>query len=343
MAVTVNRRQCMALMAAAGVTAASRQRAAAQDIINEGSLKGTLLVLEKRSHALSFYDLASGRRDGIIALQNYPHEFAVDSKNAYAYVAHYGVEASSDTGPGGSAIFVIDLAKRAQVSSIDCRPFNRIHGIRMDGKDRLYALSEEKAVLLEFDTPQAAQYPDRASNAGGIKSHLFSITRDGTRAYIANILSNSVTLIRPYEPDVLPVIVATGLWPEGNCLSPDEKTLYVTNRKSFTLTALDSGTMAIRQAVKIRGDAVRVYALPDGRLVLANLSDKSVSLLDPAMKEIANIPVDGKPVALSLHPAEPILFVSLDTNKIALVDWEKHQIIGSFSTGLEPDVTYLLT
>ncbi|GJD48498.1 hypothetical protein OPKNFCMD_1219 [Methylobacterium crusticola] len=303
----------------------------------------TLLVMEKGDHALSFYELASGRRTGRVVLPGeYPHEFAVDRAGAHAYVGLYGARSSTTPGPGGDAVYVVDLRTRSLARTIDCAPFRRLHGVRLDARDRLFVLSEDRDVLLAFDAPQGAERPDRAVRTGGIKGHLFSLSGDGESAYVASILSNTVTRVRPFDPAALPQAAATGLWPEGSALSPDEGLLYVANRRSATLTALATEAMTVTRTVPTRGDVVRVECGPDGGLMLANLKDRSVSLLDPGLREVAVVPLQGAPVALARHPSSPLAFAALEDDRIAVIDLQARTLQGHLATGREPDVMAVL-
>ncbi|MEI5098085.1 hypothetical protein RB200_04870 [Streptomyces sp. PmtG] len=182
-----------------------------------------LAVVEKSGHAVSFYDTASGRRLRSVPLPDYPHEMVVDSRRRFAYVGHYGVRMSSSAGEGGAAVFVIDLAGRSLARTIDTRPFNRVHGMGIDRADRLYALSEEKAVLLGFDAPSTDTAPSRAVPTHGVKTHLFTLSRDGERAYVTGLLSHTVSLVRPHDAAAPPRLVTVGQLPESSCLSRDEE------------------------------------------------------------------------------------------------------------------------
>lgn len=108
------------------------------------AVAGTLVVVEKSGHAVAFHDVADGTLLGRVELDEYPHEMVIDSAGEHAYIGHYGVRMSGDPGVGGSSMFVVDLAARRLVRTIDLSPFNRLHGIAIDDRDRLYALGEEK-------------------------------------------------------------------------------------------------------------------------------------------------------------------------------------------------------
>ena len=302
--------------------------------------RDTLLLVEKCSHCFSWYDLASGERLRSLKLPEFPHEFVTDSENRHAYVGHYGVETSGHSGAGGHAILQVDIRSGQLVRTIDLYPFNRLHGLQIDERDRLYALSEEKATLVVLDEPATDTGPRRAVPSGGIKSHLFALSRDGETAYCMNLLSHTVTRVRPWEPLVAPVACHPGQKPEGYALSEDEKTLYVSNRWSNTLCAIDTSTMAVRLTVPSREDVTRIYRHRDGRLFTSNYGDRSLSVVDPlTLQERAYLPLGARAIALSFHPTAPQAFVSLDDDRVAVLDTDTLKVVRHIQTQREPDVS----
>lgn len=299
-----------------------------------------LLLVEKCSHCFSYYDIESGERLHSIALEEFPHEFVVDRAQRFAYVGHYGVETSGHLGHGGTRIFQIDIAARRLARTIDIAPFNRLHGMQMDEQGRLYALSEDRAQLVVLDRPETDTAPRRAVPTGGIKSHLFALTRDGRTAYVMNLLSHTVTKVRPHDATAAPVPCSPGEKPEGYALSADEKTLYVTNRWSNTLAAIDTATMKVLREAPSREDATRLYLYRDGRLVVTNYGERSLSVVDPAsLKELARIPMEARAIALSFHPTRPLAFVSQDNDKLGYFNMETLAFERFIGTQREPDVS----
>ncbi|WJV50962.1 YncE family protein [Streptomyces flavofungini] len=302
-----------------------------------------LVVVEKSSHAVSFYDVASGRRLDSVELPDYPHEMVVDSERRFAYVGHYGVRMSATVGEGGAAVLAVDLAERALARTIDTRPFNRIHGMGIDGQDRLYALSEEKAVLLGFDNPATDTAPTRAVPTHGVKTHLFSLSRDGERAYVTDLLSHTVSLVRPHDAAVPPLLATPGQLPESSCLSRDEKTLFVGARKSGSLVAVDARTMKVRRSRTVGGDPLRVYTVDDERVLATDIAANTLTLFSADLRPIRSLHLDGTPAAVSFHPTKPRAYVSqLGNNRITVVDLDRLAIVGGFATQLEPDSSVLL-
>jgi YVTN family beta-propeller protein len=302
-----------------------------------------LLLVEKCSHCLSWYDAGTGERLKSLALPDFPHEFVVDRPARYAYVGHYGVESSGHPGPGGHSILQVNIRAATVDRTIDLYPFNRIHGLQMDEQDRLYALSEEKATLLVLDNPVVDTGARRAVPSGGIKSHLFALTRDGASAYCMNLLSHTVTKVRPWEPMIAPVACHPGQKPEGYCLSQDERTLYVSNRWSNTLAAIDTDTMRVTLTAPSREDVTRIHLARDGRLFTSNYGDRSLSTVDAAtLGETGYVQLGARVIALSFHPSEPLAFISLDDDRVAVLDTDSLNIRRYIRTQREPDVSRLL-
>jgi YVTN family beta-propeller protein len=211
----------------------------------------------------------------------------------------------------------------------------------MDAQDRLYALSEEKAALLVLSTPQTDTAPRRAVSSGGIKSHLFALSRDGQTAYCMNLLSHTVAKVRPWDPLAPPVLCSPGEKPEGYALSADERTLYVSNRWSKTLAAIDTETMQVKARVASRDDPTRLYLHADGkRMLVTNYGERSLSVLDTQnLQEVAHVPTGARAIALSYHPTRPVAYVSLDDDRVGLFNLDSYTFDGHIATQREPDVS----
>ncbi|BDR09308.1 YncE family protein [Comamonas thiooxydans] len=306
-------------------------------------IREILLLVEKCSHCFSYYDISTGERLHSIQLEDFPHEFVVDEERQFAYVGHYGVETSGHPGAGGTRIFQIDLPNRKLARTIDISPFNRLHGMQMDQKGRLYALSEERAQLVVIQKPATDTAPRRAVPTGGIKSHLFALTRDGMTAFSMNLLSHTVTKLKPHDATFAPIACSPGEKPEGYALSADEKTLFVTNRWSNTISAIDVDTMKVIRSAQSREDATRLYQFRDGRLVVTNYGERSLSIINPeTLQELTHIPMEARPIALSYHPTRPLAFVSQDNDKLGIFNMETLKFERFFATQREPDVSQLI-
>ena len=116
-----------------------------------------LVVVEKSEHCFAFHDLTRDAKPERIPLGKYPHEMTPDPDRGLAFVGEYGVHTAIEPSIGGDRVFVVDIAERRLVNTLDCRPYTRTHGLAVDQQGPLYALSETDGVLLVFDDPRVAQ------------------------------------------------------------------------------------------------------------------------------------------------------------------------------------------
>ena len=73
-------------------------------------------------------------------------------------------------------------------------------------------------------------------------SHMVVYAPLSEKAFVANIRSGSVSVI-DLKNDVLEKIIKTGEGAEGNALSADGKTVWITNRSANTVTVIDVFTL----------------------------------------------------------------------------------------------------
>lgn len=298
----------------------------------------TAVLVEKFGHAFSGYDLATGERRFSVALPEYPHEFVVDHGGRFGYVGHYGVQTFAHAGRGGYHVFVIDIQRGEHALTLNCEPYSRIHGLQIDSRDRVYALSEQDNMLLVFADPHARQVPDRAVPSGGIKSHLFVVSRDGERAYISNLLSHTVTRVHPYDASLPPVAVNAGGRPEGCCLSHDETVLFIASRDDHTLSMIDTETMQVIRTVVTGEDPTRIYLTPDRRLLVVNYGERSIRVFDPeSLEALGRVDTVAKPIAVSFHPDGRLAYVALNDNSVGVLDLDAMTLERGFPVGKEPD------
>jgi YVTN family beta-propeller protein len=310
------------------------------------STRETLLLVQKCAHTFSFYDPATGQAEKHVVLPDFPHEFVVDPVRKRAYVGHYGIETASHLGEmGGHSVFVIDLEAQAHVATLDIWPFYRPHGLAVDAEGRLYVMSEAHNTLLRFSDPLQRHVPDLAVPSGGYKTHLFALTKDAQTAYALNLLSSTVTKIKPHDPAFTPVAMVPGPVPEGNALSSDESLLYVANRGDDTIVAVDTASMKIVATGKTRRDPNRVYLSTDahGREVLltTNSGEQSLSVFGTDLKEQRCIALPANPLALSLPPGGRSAWISFQDQTIRRLDLDSFEFEQQIATLREPDTSYL--
>ena len=305
--------------------------------------RDVLLLNQKCAHTLSLFDATSGEELHHLRLPDYPHEFVVDSTGRYAFVGHYGILGADCIGDqGGCSVFVVDLETFTLVNTLSTWPYYRIHGLGIDDQDRLYAMSEGHNTLLLFNTPLTQTTPDLAVSSGGYKTHLFALTKAGDWAYGINLLSNTITKFKPHDATFTPIAMIPGRKPEGNSLSADGRTLFISNRDDDSIVAVDTESMTVRASATTGRDPTRIYRDPRGRLITTNYGESSLSLFDETLAPLGTIQLEAIPIAMSFHPDGEQAFVSLKGDRIAVLDLESGQVRRSFATRAEPDVSCLL-
>jgi len=305
----------------------------------------SMMLIEKCSHCVSWYDIDTGERQGRLALPKYPHEFVVDADYKYAYIGQYGVQNSGIDGIDGRSVVVVDIETQLIVHVYDLGEHARPHGIGLDARGRLYVLSEWTANLLVKENPRAFdQGWDHVTPTGGIKSHLFALTKDGRTAYSMNLLSGDVTVFKPYDPSVEPVAIRTGEKPEGRCLGMDEKVLYNTNRLSNTVTVIDTATLEILRSFPTPNDPCRIYHdTKRNRLVTMNHLGGSFSVFDEATgEELHRQETPANPLALCLDEEQNHAYIAMDCEQVQRFSLDTFEIVRTFDTGKEPDVMVIL-
>lgn len=310
------------------------------------SHKETLLLVQKCAHTFSFYDLTTGEAEKHIVLPNFPHEFTVDPVRQIAYVGHYGIETASHLGdPGGHSVFAIDLKRRELIATLNLWPYYRPHGLTVDQQGRLFVMSEGHNVLMRFSDPVNRHVPDLAVPSGGLKTHLFALTKDAETAYALNLLSNTVTKIRPNDPTFTPIAMVPGPVPEGNVLSSDETLLYVANRGDDTLVAVDTASMKVVAQGKTRRDPNRVYRIRDKHgvdlLLTTNSGEQSLSIFGTDLVEKRCLVLPSNPLALSLHPTERAAFISFQDETVRRLCLDTFEFTQTIRTLREPDSSYV--
>mgnify|MGYP005845196605 FL=1 len=136
--------------------------------------------------------------------------------------------------------------------------------------------------------------------------------RDGRMLYVAEYTANSVAVVDTTKGAVARRIALPEA-PGGLALSPDGKTLYVTNAAPAGLVRCINTVTGEEQASVSVGHTPMAVALhPDGSpLYVGNRFNNDISVVDVATrKEMTRIPAVREPVALALTADGALLFVA---------------------------------
>lgn len=305
----------------------------------------SMMLIEKSSHCMSWYDVITGEKQDSVSLPSFPHEFVVDSDLKYAYISHYGVQNSGIEGTNGRSVIVLDIRERRVVHLYDLGPHARPHGIGLDGLGRLYVLSEWTSHLLIKENPRTFdQGWDRLCATGGSKSHLFAVTLDGQKVFSMNLVSGDVTCFNPYDDVHTPIAIKTGEKPEGRCLRADESVLYTTNRLSNTVTVIDVLSLQVVRSFATPNDPCRIYHDHQrNRLMTMNHFGQSVSVFDESTGQaIHHKAMPSRPLAMCLDADLAFAYISIDCEQVHRISLDTFETVQIFETGQEPDMMFIL-
>ena len=320
--------------------AATQQQPVASFAARE-TYANAVAVVQKTVCSLGVYDFVSGKSLAQIPLPKQSHELVMTPDRRYAFIAQYGAKKWAAPGVGGNLITMVDMQKLKVVKTLDLTPWHRLHGIRMDKHGRLFVLSESSSVLIRFDNPVDKDEPDAAIPVNGVRSHYFVLNNEGSRAWITDTLSGLVIAVNTEDPSVPVQKLLAGKAPEGSCLSPDEKTIYVVDRYGDVIKAYDSETLKTRYAAKTQGESVRVAALQDGKILLANAARKSLLLFSPDLTLQKEIFLPASPTAITLTQNADQVLTSTEDDKLTLVDITSSQLLRTISTDKGADASVL--
>ena len=104
-----------------------------------------------------------------------------------------------------------------------------------------------------------------------------AVTPDGSRVYVANVTSNSVSVIATASNTVAATI-PVGSFPTGVAVTPDGSTVYVANLFDNTVSVIATASNTVATTIAVGDFPTGVAVTPDGSAVyVVNSLDGSVS------------------------------------------------------------------
>jgi len=325
--------------------------AAAALLLPADAVADSLIVLNKSDHTASLFDAATGRPRGTVAVGKGPHEAEVLADGRTAAVSNYGRQ-----GEPGRSLTLIDLEKRIARATIDLGEGTRPHGLEALRDGRLLVTAEGTRELLVVD-PAAGKVVARIPTEAQV-SHMVVAAPDGSRAYVANIGSGSVTAFDLATRRVLKQI-PTGEGAEGIDITPDGAAVWVTNRDADTVSIIDARRLEVVETLKAPSFPIRIKLTPDGTRALVSCARSGdVAVFDvTSRKEVRRISLDreavagsadrifssqfGKspvPVGLLVAPDGKRAWVaSTNADVVSSLDLQTFAVTGRLTAGKEPD------
>ena len=302
---------------------------------------GFLLVANKGDNSLGIIDLAAGRQIAEVPEGGVTgHEVTTSPDGKLAYVPIYGNSGVGQPGTDGSNLVVINLASRKVVGNVDFGKGVRPHLPVIGPKNGLLYVSAELNQSISIIDPATLKIIGSVPT-GQEQSHMFAITRDGRRAYSANVGPGTVSVMDLAARKTITVIPVSGQV-QRISLSVDDKLAFTSDVTKPQLAVIDTATNKIKTWIPMPGLGYGSAPTPDGKwLVIALPLIHQVGVIDlSTMKVARTIDLPARPQEVLVSPDNKEAYVSCDQSAkvavISLADWKVKSIIdaGAGADGL---------
>jgi YVTN family beta-propeller protein len=314
-----------------------------------------LIVLNKSEATASLIDPGSTREVARVRTGDGPHEAAVGGDGRLAVVGNYGTRSTA-----GSTLTVFDVGTAEVIRTVELRrgetTYHRPHGIAFLDSRRIVVTCEAEQSVLVVDVE--AGRVERAIPTDQRVSHMVALSRDGGRAFVANIGSGSMTVL-DLNRGVKLADVATGAGAEGIAVSPDGEQVWVTNRAEDTVTVVDAVSLEVLATLEAPSFPIRAAFTPDGRHVLVSLARSGeVAVFDAAKRSLTRrISMEARagderdqrlfgdrfgdspvPIGILIPPDGARAYVAnTNADVVTIIDLEDWKLAGRLTAGKEPD------
>lgn len=315
------------------------------------ALPETLLVVRKSFNALDFVDAASGRRLATLDVGDAPHEVSISPDGSRAVVSNYGTP-----GAPGKTLRVVDIKRAAVTALIDVAPREHPHGVAWLSSARIAATAEGPCQLLivNADDRRVETAIDTDQNV----SHMVVVNADSSQAYVANIVSGSLTVIDLAEARKI-ADVATGKGSEGLSLTRDGREVWVCVRAEDRMAVVNAQSLEVVASVAVPRMPIRVAMSPDGRFAYVTCAAAGALVaIDVAARTVVGShcvdlplaagaadrpfarlgPGSPLPIGLAVSPQTGAIYVAATmADRVQILDPASLSVTRTVDIGGEPD------
>jgi YVTN family beta-propeller protein len=299
---------------------------------NGSTTKSWLLVANKGEHTLGLVDPTSGKQVAAVEEGGVTgHEVIASPDGRTAYVPIYGNSGVGKPGTDGTQIVAIDLATQKVSGAVDFGRGVRPHCPMFGPKNGLLYVSTELDQTISVIDPHTLKIVDKIPT-GQPESHMFSITRDGKRAYSANVGPGTVSAIDLVGKKTIAVIpVAKQV--QRMSISADDKYAFTSDVDAPRLAVIDTATNKVKQWIELPGPGYGSSVTNDNKwLVIAIPNKHQMAAIDLTTMKVAHtVDVPATPQETLVRPDQKAVYVSCNTTgKVAEIDiatWKVTRII----------------
>lgn len=164
------------------------------------------------------------------------------------------------------------------------------------------------------------------------------ITPDGTKAYVTNQTSNSVSVIDTSTDEIIHTI-SVGFKPSFMTITSDGAKVYVANQNSQSVSVISTNTDMVTDIISVGFRPYFVSITPDGaKAYVVNSFSNTVSVFDTSTdKVIKTIRVSDTPLFITITPdGAKAYVVNSFSNSISVIDTSIDKVIEIIQVGNKP-------
>jgi len=298
---------------------------------NVESLKGTLLVVNKKDDTVNFIDLASKKIKYTRNTGKGPHELAITKDGKWAVVTNY---------VGGNSLTVFDVQHAKAVRTIDLTEYSRPHGILfLRDQQRVAVSSEGSNSVVIVDIHQGLV--EKVIPTKQSKPHMVALPESSMRVYAPNMSSDTVSELDIYSGKVMRQI-ATEETPEAITVNKKGTELWVGSNKDGYVTVYD--LVSNKQIKQWRGYGFpyRILLTDDQKLaVIPDFKNDTLDVIDTSSQKRLHTVYFAQntvPKGVAFYPDDRTLFMSaFGKDKVFVLDINNGEKLLELPTGSGPD------
>jgi YVTN family beta-propeller protein len=288
---------------------------------------GLLLVANQGDHSLSILNPDAGTMVAkIVTPQIRGHEVTASPDGKLAYLPMYGDSGVGRPGTDGHTIEVIDIAKHSIVSTIELGYPVRPHWVHFGVDGLLYVSAELDKAVDVFD-PKTEKLL-AAIPTGQEESHMVALSKDGARAYTANVGPGSVSVLDLKARKLMTVIPVAKVT-QRIALSVDDKWVFTADQEQPRMAVIDTATNKVSRWIGLPSVGYGSAPTPDGKWLLVTMpAANQVAVVDlSSMKVARTVPVAAHPGEVLIRPGQPVAYVSCSGDgKVAVIDLKEWRV-----------------
>jgi YVTN family beta-propeller protein len=287
---------------------------------------GILVVANQKEHTVLLVDPEARRELAKISVGVNGHEVAVSPDSRFAFVPIYGNAGVGRPGTDGTSIDIIDLQERKLSFTIDLGKPLRPHQ-PVFGPDGLLYVSAELAHAVDIIDPAGRKLIAEVPTAQP-ESHMLVLTRDGRRAYTANVGVGTVSVVDLVNrAHIATIPVAKHV--QRISMSTDGTRVFTHDQDAPRIAVIDTATNKIASWIDIPDYAYASTATPDGRWLIAVLprANRAVVIDAKTLKVSKSFDVPTQPGEVLVRPDSGVAYITcMPAGKIAVLDLRSWQL-----------------